>query len=286
MEKIIVPGSESKKLAEKVAKNSNLKICKTELRRFPDNEIYLRILTDVKGRHCIVIQSTPTSDAFLELIFILDTLKDLGAETINAIIPYIGYSRQDKRFLPGEAISIKTILGVISEKADRITTVNAHFLSKFPNEYESLKIKNLTAFPLIAKYFKKKLKRPVLIAPDKGALRYVKEAASVLNCKFGYFEKKRISSEEVEMKIEDIDVSGKDAVILDDIISTGGTMLKAIEILKNENANTINVGCVHAVLLKGIEKVAKFADEVICTDSIFREKFSKVSLAKIISENL
>lgn len=286
MEKIIVPGSESKKLAEKVARNTKLKICKIELKRFPDNEIYLRILTDVKGKHCIVIQSTPTSDAFLELIFLLDTLKDLEAERIDAVIPYIGYSRQDKRFLPGEAISLKSILKVIYNSADKITTFNAHFLSKLPNEYKSLKIKNLTAFPLIANYFKKKLKNPVLIAPDKGALKYTEEVASVLNCKFGYFEKKRISAEKVEMEVKDIDVSCKDAVILDDIISTGGTMLKAIEILKNENANSINVGCVHAVLLEGIEKVAKFADEVICTDSIFRERFSKVSLTNILAENL
>lgn len=281
-----MPGSESKKLAEKVAKNTKLKICKIELKRFPDNEIYLRILTNIKGKHCIVIQSTPTSDAFLELILLLDTLRDLGAEKINAVTPYIGYSRQDKRFLPGEAISIKSILNIIFKSADEITTVNAHFLSKLPNEYKSLKIKNLTAFPLIAKYFKKKLKNPVLIAPDKGALRYTEEAASVLNCNFGYFEKKRISAEKVEMEVKDVDVSGKDAVILDDIISTGGTVLRATEILKNENANSINVGCVHAVLLDGIRKVAKFADEVICTDSIFREKFSKVSLSSIIAENL
>ncbi len=284
---ILIPGSASKKLAESVAKEANLEICEIERKQFPDSEIYLRILTDIEKKDCSVIQSTPSNDALVELIILLDTLNDLKAKSIHTIIPYMGYSRQDKRFLSGEAMSAKTILKILDYKSDKITTVNAHFLSKLSQKkYEGIGVENLTAFPALAAYFKSKLKSPVLVAPDKGALRYVQEAASVLKCEFGYFEKKRISAEKVEMQVKDLNVKGKDAIILDDIISTGGTMAKASQLLKEEGAKSVNIGCVHGVLNEGLEKVSKVASEVICTDSIQREKFSKVSLAKTIAESL
>jgi len=284
---ILISGSASKKLAENVAKEAKIELCGLKRTQFPDSEIYLRILTNVEKEDCVVIQSTPSNDALVELIILLDTLNDLKAKSIHTIIPYMGYSRQDKRFLSGEAMSAKTILKILDYKSDKITTVNAHFLSKLSQkEYEGIKVENLTAFPALATYFKSKLKSPVLVAPDRGALGYVEEAASVLKCEFGYFEKKRISAEKVEMQVKDLKVNGKDTIILDDIISTGGTMVKAAQLLKEEGAKSVNIGCVHGVLNEGLEKVSKAAEEVICTDSILREKFSKVSLAKLIAENL
>lgn len=284
---ILIPGSASKKLAENVAKEAKIEICEIERKQFPDSEIYLRVLTDVKNKDCVVIQSTPSNDAIVELLILLDLLHDLKAKSIHTVIPYMGYSRQDKRFLSGEAMSTKTILKILKGKSEKITTVNAHFLSKLSQkDYEGIKVENLTAFPLLAEYFKKKLKSPVLVAPDKGALRYVTEAASVLKCNFGYFEKKRISAEKVNMEIKDLNVSGKDAIILDDIISTGGTMVKTSQLLKEDGAKSVNIGCVHGVINEGLEKVSKVANEVVCTDSIFREKFSKVSIAKLIAGSL
>jgi len=288
---ILFFGTTCKALLERVTKEirEGIEIGKIERKQFPDSEIYIRILSDVKGEDCVVIQSIISNDSFVELILLLDTLNDLGAKSIHSVIPYLGYSRQDKRFLPGEAISAKTILKIIAERCNKITTVNGHFFNESgEKEYEGIKVNNLTAFPILAEYFKEISKREniVLIAPDKGALKYTKEAASILRCEFDYLEKKRISPEEVEIRVKNLDVFGKSAIILDDIISTGGTMIKAVELLKSEGVNKVYVGCVHGVLIEGLEKVSKFADGVVCTDSIYREKFSKVSLSKIIVKNL
>jgi ribose-phosphate pyrophosphokinase len=236
----------------------------------------------------VVVQSTSSNDALIELLFILDALKDLDAKKIHSVIPYLGYSRQDKRFLDGEAITAKIVLNMINSKADTITTINAHFFDDTGKQiYEGIEINNLSAFPLLGDYFKDKLERPILIAPDEGALGYVEKTARILNLDYDYLEKKRISDDEVEMKVRDIKIARKDAILLDDIISTGGTMIEATNLLYTQGgARSVNIGVVHGVLVEGLEKVSKVADEVICTNSIFREKFSKVSLSALISEFL
>lgn len=286
---ILFSGSESKGLTENIAQISGIEFGMLKTKKFPDNEIYVRILSEVEGKDCIVIQSIISNDALIELLFILDALKDLHARKVHVVVPYLGYSRQDKRFLDGEAISAKVVLEMINSKADIITTINAHFFDYDGEQvYEGITVNNLNAFPLLGDYFEDKLEKPVLIAPDEGALGYIEKTAKKLNIEYDYFEKNRISDDEVETKIRDnAKIERKDAIILDDIISTGGTMVEATKLLYSEGGvRTVNIGAVHGVLIEGLEKVKKVADEVICTNSIFRENFSKVSISGLIADFL
>lgn len=280
-------GRECGNLAESVARKANLTVGKVKIKTFPDGEIYVRVLEEVKGQECVVLQSTPSNDALMELLFILDALRNLGAEKIHAVIPYLGYARQDKIFLSGEPLSAKLVLEMIKNRAESITTINAHFLDTSGKQsYENIEMKNLNAFTSLADYLKSKVDDPVLVSPDEGALGYLEEAGKLAKLQFDYFQKTRTSDEEVEMKIKEMDVSRKDVIILDDIISTGGTMVKATKILYDQGARSVNIGAVHGVLLEGMEKISQVADLVVCSNSIYRERYSQVSLSELIGNFL
>lgn len=318
---IIFGGSNSSNLAEKVAKCRNYELGEVEIRQFPDSEIYVRILSDVKDRECAVIQSTRNNDNLIELLIILDALRDLKAKKVTAVVPYLGYARQDKRFKSGEALAARTVLKLISSSADRIVTVNCHFLNeggvfdaddyfdvtsrffeknmksdtfdsihfdkKIKNDgKQELVIENLDAFPVVAKYFKNKFNENlVAIAPDKGALQHVKLAAEVIGCEHDYLEKTRHSGEEVTIKTKSLNIKNKNVLILDDMISTGGTIAESAKVIKQCGAKTINVGCVHGVFSKGTEMFKGVVDEVVCTNTINRE-CSKVDVSELIAGSL
>ncbi len=280
---MIIPGSNSEKLAEKVAKKLNKKVAKLEVKKFPDGELYVRILSDVKGKECAVIKTTRNNDDLIELFLILDALKDLGASKLHAIIPHLAYARQDRRFKDGEAVSAKTILKIVDGYADSIATVNCHFIKKKGRfNFYGIRVENLDAVPLVAGYFKK-LKNPVVIAPDKGSIDRAKTAAKVLKCRFNYLEKTRISGSKVKTREKNLGVTGKDILIIDDIVSTGGTIINAVKIIKKQKPKSTNVGCVHGVFSKGTSGFR--VDELVCTDTI-QNKLSRVSVADIIADYL
>jgi ribose-phosphate pyrophosphokinase len=283
---IVFSGRSSEKLGRNIAEKLNADLGKIEIKSFPDGEIYVKALSEVRGKECVVVQSTPGNEDFVELILILDLLRDLGASKIHTVIPYMGYSRQDKRFTEGEALSAKTMLKIIDSFSDSIVSVNMHFLDfGGVHEYQGVKVRNIDAFHEIACYFKTLLKKPILIAPDKGSVEYAKKAAELLGCEFDFLKKTRLSGEEVVIEAKHLDVHGKDAIILDDMISTGGTVIEAAKVLRKHGIGTVNVGCVHGLFSKGIGKVKNEVDTLVCTDSLEKE-ISKVSLAEIIAREI
>lgn len=283
---ILFSGLESENLAKDVGKNANVESGDIQIKRFPDTEFYIRILSDVKGEECAVLQSTASNDALIELFLILDAIKDAGAKKISAIVPYFAYARQDKRFKEGEALSAKTILRLIRNFSDDITTINCHFLhSSGESEFNGITIKNLDAFPLLTNYFKGKLKKPFILAPDKGSVGLAKKASGIINCDFDFLNKVRISEEKVVMEPKEIDLRDKDVIILDDIISTGGTIIQAANFARFNKAGSVNVGCVHGVFSRGLDHLNSVADEIVCTDTIQRD-ISRVSVADLIAGEL
>ena len=281
---IIFAGSESISLTGKVAKKINVELGRIEIKRFPDNEFYVRVLSNIKGKNCVVIQSTPRHDNLIELFIILDALQDFEAKNTSVILPYLTYARQDKRFKNGEALSAKTILKILDSFSDLIVTINCHFFDKEGEfEYHGIKIRNLDAFPDLARYFGARLSNPVVIAPDKGSEKYAEKAAEILKCDFDYLSKKRISGTEVQIDIKKLDVKGKDVLILDDIISTGGTILEAAKIVRKQGARSVNVGCVHGIFSKGLKMFDGVVDELVCTDTI-PKKVSKVSVSRLLAD--
>lgn len=281
---IVYSGTSTTALGRRVAEGLGAVFADVEARRFPDGETYLRSRSTAEGEDCLVVSSTPGNDDLVELVLLLDLLRDLGASRVDAVVPYIGYSRQDRRFMAGEALSAKTVLKLVSGLSDSVTSVNCHFLDgEGVYEFHGMKVKNLDAFPLLAEYFAGKLEKPVVIAPDRGSLDYARNAAKLMGCEFDFLRKKRLSGDEVVVEVKDLDVGGRDVLILDDMISTGGTVIEAAKVLRDQDAASVNVGCVHGVFSHGMEKVAACVDMLACTDTLERG-ISEVSVSGLVAD--
>lgn len=283
---LVFGGTYSMGLAWTVAKSLDAQVGKSEVKTFPDGETYVKIASNVAGKECTVIQSVKTNDHLVELLLMLDALRDLGATQVNAVMPYLGYMRQDKRFSEGESLSAKTVLKTIDEVSDSITTINCHFLNS-PGEavYNNIRFMNLDAMPLLADHICKKVDKPAVIAPDKGSVGYAKCVADHLDCEFDHLTKKRISGHEVAVECKDMEISGHDVLILDDIISTGGTIVESVKVIRRCGPASINVGCVHGLFIKGIDSFKGVVDRLVATDTV-ENPVSKVSVAELIADDL
>ena len=217
-----------------------------------------------------------------------DTARDLGVKKICAVIPYLAYSRQDKRFLSGEAFSIETVAKLLKESGvTQLLTVNVHdqkVLAKFP-----FLTRSVSAIPLLAEHFKNiGLQGAFVLAPDEGAKDYAIAAAGILNGGYGWRHKERDRyTGAISFREEKFDVKGKDAIIFDDIISTGGTTAEAVRMLKAQGAKRVYSACVHPLLVGDAEKkiMNNGAEEIVGTNCV-PSHVSKVSVAPIIAKTL
>ena len=302
---MIIGGSASQDLAAHVARELGEELCYVETKKFPDGERYLRIDGPLDDE-VTVIQSTgyPQDENLMELLFIIANLKDLGVKKVRAVVPYMGYARQEKRFNPGETISAKIICNLIEAAgADEFITFNIHEACVL--NFFSIPARNLSAMPAIAEYLDKKFfrktdEKPLIVAPDKGAYGFAQEMAEIIGCDCTYLTKVRLGPDKVETKIVDVrcdsesentvnvdSVKGMHAVIIDDIIATGGTIVNAIHILKQYGASSVDVCCVHPILTNnGATRIyAAGANKIIGTNSLSSDT-SRVSIAKSIADAL
>jgi len=289
---IVIPGPASQILGVKVANLiKNSKIVDVFFKKFPDGEEYIKIDGEVKDEDVLVIQTTfpDQNQRIIQLFLILDALKELKPKSISIVIPYFAYSRQDKRFKVGEALSAKVIATVIKSICGnllkKVLTFDIH--SEIILDFFDGNAKSISAMKLFGDYFRKmKIENVFCLAPDKSATPRAKIIADILNCNFSYLEKVRdLTTGEVTTKIKDLNVKNKNIIIIDDIISTGGTMVKAIEILKSQGALDIYICATHTLLI-GNSKLKLYktgAKEVIGTDTIPNE-CSKVSVAPLIAD--
>ncbi|WP_211204350.1 ribose-phosphate diphosphokinase [Methanocaldococcus vulcanius] len=284
---IVVSGSQSQNLAFKVSKLLNTKLARVEFKRFPDNEIYVRIVDEIKEYQEAVIINTQKNqnDAIIETILLCDALRDEGVEKIKLVVPYLAYARQDKKFNPGEAISIRALAKIYSNIVDELITINPH--ETHIEKFFTIPFKYGDAVPKLAEYVKDKVRDPIVLAPDKGALEFAKTASEILNAEYDYLEKTRLSPTEIQIAPKNLDVKERDVVIVDDIISTGGTMATAIKLLKEQGAKKIIASCVHPLLIgDALNKLyCSGVEEVVGTDTYLSE-VSKVSVAEIIAKLL
>jgi ribose-phosphate pyrophosphokinase len=289
----IVGGSSSDALAAKVARELGMKSAKLEIRKFPDGEKYLRVLEEVKGEDVVVIQSiNHTPDEFLfEYLLLVDTLKDLGASRVAGFVPYFAYARQDERFKPGEALSFRTVSKLIEDVGtDEIYTIDMH-QHRVLKSSDVFKIpsRNLSAMSLLADYVEKTgaLHDPLVIGPDAEAEQWAKLAAERLHTDYDVFEKKRLSSENVEIRPRKANAKDRDVLIVDDIISTGGTIIEALKILFSQGARKIDIACTHPLLMGGaLAKIYEAgAQNVVGTDTV-PSPVSYVSVAPLIVDQI
>jgi ribose-phosphate pyrophosphokinase len=218
----------------------------------------------------------------MQLFFMIDALKDLNIK-INLLIPYMAYARQDKRFKDWESVSGISLAKMI----DRLDIE-----SKFTIDIHDLKVtkamkgENLSAMPLIADYLTNlHLKEPVIISPDKGSVERAKIVADQMCAEFDHLEKTRLSGDTVEIRPKEINTKGRDVAIVDDIISTGGTMAKACEVLKREGTLKVLSGATHLLMISNAEERLKKSgiDGIFGSDSI-PSKFSEITIARVIEE--
>ena len=281
---MIIGGSASQKLAAKVAWNLEENLSPIETRRFPDGERYIRINGEVP-KEVVVIQSTgyPQDENLMELFLLLKNLKSLGVERTRVVIPYFGYGRQERRFKSGEAVSAVIVAELLEAAgASEIYSINLH--EKNIKEFFNIPVHEISAMPLIANYIRQQMEDPMIIGPDKGALGFATEVSRILKCECDYLEKIRISPEKVETKPKNLDVAGRDVVIIDDIISTGGTIVSASKILRDLGANKVVVGCVHPVLVEDalLNIFAAGVVDVFATDTL-KSDVSNISVAPLIA---
>ncbi len=276
---MFVLGSGGKHL-ESELRDLGVEIIEIELGKFPDGEKYVRILGS--GKEATVISSTfaPQDEKIVELLLIGDALREKGFEKLRAVVPYFAYSRQDRVTKEGEPISVRAIMKALGLYYDELYVVDIHnpeTLRHFPG-----KAVNISPARVIADYFREKLGEGLVLAPDRGALGRARAVAEELGLDYSHFEKRRVSPTEVEIRPVDVDVKGKNVLIVDDIISTGGTMIRAAEILRRLGAKKVFVGVTHGVFAEGaIERVSRAVDELAVTNTI-PTPVSKISVVPVI----
>jgi ribose-phosphate pyrophosphokinase len=246
---------------------------------------------NVQGENVAIVQTTcpPAQDGRLfQLAFMADAAKRGGAKKVTAVVPYLAYARQDKMFLAGEGISVETVARMLKAAGiDELLTVNIHSepaLKQFP-----FPAKTLSAIPLLAEHFVQKgYGGAFALSPDKGAMYIAAQAQKVLGGEAGHLDKHRDRyTGQTVQTAEGLNVKGQTVIIFDDIISTGGTIVGAAKILREQGAKHVFCACVHGLLIGDAEKRILDAgvEEIVGTDSV-PGSVSKVSLAPLLSQEL
>ncbi|WP_134668562.1 ribose-phosphate diphosphokinase [Halorussus marinus] len=285
---MIISGSASQVLAAELAAELDEPLASVEYDRFPDGELLASApgVAEAETDRAIVVASTVSSDAHLELLQLQDAAREWGVSEVVTVLPYMGYARQDDAFESGHPVSARAVARAISPGADRVLTVNPHEESVcgfFEVPAEPLDAAGRLADPLPAD-----LDDPVFLSPDEGAL----DIATAARDAYGrgavdYFEKTRLSGTEVEMTPSDAAVSGRDVVVTDDIIATGSTMSEAVALLRERAAARVFVTCVHPMLAAdAYAKLSRAGVEAIYGTDTIERPASEVSVAPVVADAL
>ena len=279
----------SQDLAKRIARRLKAVYVKTESRVFPDGESKITIKKIPRQSIVLVVQSTfpPVDTNLLHLLSVISKVRKYSSK-IYAVMPYIGYARQDREFLEGEIITISVIgqmLRTVGTK--KIITIDIHSTKAL----KELKIssENVTAVFELVKYFKKlRITNPLVVSPDSGGKQRAKEFAKLLGTDFLYLEKNRNrKTGQVNILTSKVSVKNRNIILVDDMISTGGSIIKSTQFLKKQKCKRIFVACTHALLVNDAEKRIRNAgvSQIISTNTIPR-KTSKVDVSKIIAESI
>ncbi|EJM3942887.1 ribose-phosphate pyrophosphokinase [Campylobacter upsaliensis] len=288
----IFSGSANLEFAKQISKYLSLPLSDAGVKRFSDGEISVQIDESVRGKDVFIIQSTcaPTNDNLMELLILTDALRRSSANSITAIIPYFGYARQDRKANPRVPISAKLVADLIEAAGiDRVATIDLH--AGQIQGFFNIPVDNLYGSIVFNDYIKSKhFKNAVVGSPDIGGIARARSVAKKLGLDIIIVDKRREKANESEVMNIIGDVNGKDVVLVDDIIDTAGTIVKAAKALKEKGANSVMACCTHAVLSgEAYERIAKGdLDELVITDTIplkkEHEKIKVLSVAPIFAE--
>ncbi len=283
----VIGGNASKDLAKRIARRLKAKYVDVDTRTFPDGESKITFRHNLKKSVVLIVQSTypPVDTNLLQILSIISEVKKISSK-IYAIMPYMGYARQDRQFLNGEIATMSVVAKMLQAAgAKKIIAVDIH--SKTALRHFKIPTENVSAIPELAKYLKKlKLKNPIVVSPDTGGSLRAKKFADILKSDFITLKKSRNrKTGKVSIQSTKADVSGKDLIIVDDIISTGDSIVKATQFLKKQKCKRVFVVCTHGLLVGDAEKNIKKAGvtQIISTNTIPRS-ISKVDVSGVIAQ--
>ena len=290
----IITGNANVDFAQKVAKELDKKIADSQVTHFMDGEINLNISETVRGQDVFIIQPTctPVNDNLMEILILIDAVKRASAGRINAVIPYYGYARQDRKTKAREPITAKLVANLLTTAgADRVITMDLH--AGQIQGYFDIPVDHLTAIPILAEYFKGVVdENTVVVSPDLGGVTRARSFANILNLPIAIIEKRRPKPNEVEVMNVIGDIEGMNAILVDDIIDTAGTIVNAAAVLKQQGAKKV-YGCATHGVLSGpaIDRICDSElEKFIITDTIplvrncEKNKIEVVSVSHIFAE--
>lgn len=285
----IFSGNANKKLAEKICEEAGVTLGDSEVTRFSDGEISVNINETVRGADVFVIQPTnpPVNENLMELLIMVDALKRASAGRINAVIPYYGYARQDRKVKARDPITSKLIADLVSVAgADRVVTIDLHATQL--QGYFDIPVDHLLGVPILARdcIDKGRINNDtVIVSPDIGGVRRARNFASIVDLPIAIIEKRRPKANVSEVMNIIGDVNNKDVIIVDDIIDTAGSMAKAAKVLKDFGAKKVYAACTHPVLSgPAIERLKdSMIEKLIVTDSIPLPEEKQIDKIEVVS---
>ena len=286
----IFSGNANRPLAQRIAKSIGLPLGDASVTSFPDEETFVKINENIRGRDVFIVQPTcpPANQHLMELLIMIDACRRASAQRITAVIPFFGYARQDRKDQPRVPITAKLVANLITAAgASRVLTLDLHAQQLMG--FFDIPVDHLYAAPVMYRYFNEmKLKDLVVVSPDIGGVKMVHAYATLFHAPLAIVNKKRTSATEVEMLSVVGDVDGKNVLLVDDLTETAGTVTRAAEILKKYGAKKVYASVSHAVLNPAALDRLKESEleELVTTDTVPHSKMSGFKLTELTVANL
>ena len=288
----VFSGTANQELSRQIAKYLGIPLSEASIKRFSDGEISIQIGESVRGKDVFIIQPTcaPTDTNLMELLILTDAIKRSSASTVTAVIPYFGYARQDRKAAPRVSITAKLVANMIETAGiDRVVTMDLH--AGQIQGFFDIPVDNLYGTITFINYLKNKhLSNPIVASPDIGGVARARSLAKQLNLDLAIIDKRREKANESEVMNVIGDVNGKDVILIDDMVDTAGTLIKAAAAFKERGATSVTAFCTHPVLSgPAYERIATGAiDELVVTDTIplkeQNEHIKVISVAPLFAE--
>lgn len=291
----VICGNAHPELAKNIVKSLNIGLTETLVSKFSEGEVRVKINENVRGKDVFVVQPTcpPVNDNLMELLIMIDALKRASAKRITPVIPYFGYARQDRKDQPRVPITAKLVANLLATSgADRILTMDLH--AQQIQGFFDIPVDHLYSINVFIDYFQKmKLDNIVVVSPDVGGIKMARAYAKRLSADLAIIDKRRDSPEKTEVMHIMGEVEGKNAVMVDDLIATGSSLIEGVEALKKAKCKSILAAITHGVLSgPAIERINSCAHlkELVITDSIplsdhkIHPKIKVLSVAGLLGE--
>lgn len=291
----LLSGTAHPELSRSIAQMVGTPLCRAQVGRFPDGEIDIKLGEDVRGRDVFILQPTcpPVNESLVELLTLVDCCKRSSVGRITAVMPYFGYARKDRKDEGRVPITAKLVANCLTVAGvDRVLTMDLH--APQIQGFFDVPVDHLYAKPVFADYFRGlDPKETVVVAPDAGGIKMARAYANTLHMPFAIVDKRRMSPEQTASEHMIGDVKGKNVILVDDMISTGGTITDAARMVKRNGAQTVYIAATHGLFVgAALEKIAEAeVEKVVVTDTVrplaaYPSKIVVLSVAPLLAETI